>query len=335
MKKILTVAIMLAAAHHAGAQYTFTDGLNPDKPGQPETSEPVPDYQPNGMPTYGTTPEGNRCVNTFPFFCPAGSTYPDGSVQPGGESEGGGGEGSESKPPAETGDGGLPAHGIDPDGKPCVNTFPWFCPPGSTYPDGAGGPGSTGDGGLQGDGSGAATQEDLDRVARDYGASMLGGDEKLACEALLCLAAATVPPECRPSLSKYFSIVLKTISKTIRARQDFLNLCPVSKDEGMPGLIAVISNGAGQCDLESLNRPVNPGRDEAPYVSDGMPSACAAYYSHPMIQQTPPRYVGKPSEGGFWVAADEYDAALARYLEEQRARKEREQNDPATNAGGS
>jgi hypothetical protein len=52
------------------------------------------------------------------------------------------------------------------------------------------------------------------------------GDKKLACEAVLCLATGNRPDECAPSLNRYFSINPKNAADRIRARQNFLNLCP-------------------------------------------------------------------------------------------------------------
>lgn len=55
---------------------------------------------------------------------------------------------------------------------------------------------------------------------------VLTGDTKLACEAILCLAAPTRPGECASAIAKYFSISLRRFSQTLRARRNFLNLCP-------------------------------------------------------------------------------------------------------------
>jgi hypothetical protein len=64
---------------------------------------------------------------------------------------------------------------------------------------------------------------------------MLTGDTKLACEAILCLSSGQRPDECNESIQKYFSIKAKKPQDTIKARQNFLNLCPVDgadkKDE--------------------------------------------------------------------------------------------------------
>lgn len=55
---------------------------------------------------------------------------------------------------------------------------------------------------------------------------VLTGDTKLACEAILCLASPTRPTECAASIAKYFSISLRRFSQTLRARRNFLSLCP-------------------------------------------------------------------------------------------------------------
>lgn len=56
----------------------------------------------------------------------------------------------------------------------------------------------------------------------------LQGDEKLACEALMCLSVkpSDRPKECEPAIHKYNSIKFKKSWKTAKARQDFLDLCP-------------------------------------------------------------------------------------------------------------
>jgi len=88
--------------------------------------------------------------------------------------------------------------------------------------------------------------------ADDYGE--FTGDVKYACEALLCLSSGTRPGECSPSLAKYFGIKKKKMSDTIKARLDFLNLCPASQDsQEMKNLTVAIANGAGRCDAEYLN----------------------------------------------------------------------------------
>lgn len=58
-------------------------------------------------------------------------------------------------------------------------------------------------------------------------AQELTGDTRLACEAILCLSSGTRPAECQPALHRYFSIKLKKWKKTVKARMNFLKLCPV------------------------------------------------------------------------------------------------------------
>lgn len=54
----------------------------------------------------------------------------------------------------------------------------------------------------------------------------LTGDTKLACEAIMCLMSPTRPAECTAAITKYFSISLRRFSSTLRARKNFLSLCP-------------------------------------------------------------------------------------------------------------
>lgn len=54
----------------------------------------------------------------------------------------------------------------------------------------------------------------------------LTGDTRLACEAILCLAAPSKPSECNNSLKKYFSIKAKKAKDLAKARASFLKLCP-------------------------------------------------------------------------------------------------------------
>ena len=58
--------------------------------------------------------------------------------------------------------------------------------------------------------------------------NLFTGDVKLACEAVLCLSSGTRPSQCTPSLQRYFSIKMRTLSETLTARRNFLNLCPLT-----------------------------------------------------------------------------------------------------------
>jgi hypothetical protein len=144
------------------------------------------------------------------------------------------------------------------------------------------------------------------------------GDVRLACEAVLCLSSGTRPSECMPSLKRYFSISMKKFSDTLKARKNFLNLCPAaSQDEKMVALVDAITHGAGRCDYASLNSTLRVwnwnGDSGETYISNSLPSYCTAYTGNAYTDITAPRYVGVPERGGYWVEADKYDAALAEY----------------------
>ncbi|NPE55912.1 conjugal transfer protein [Dickeya dadantii] len=84
--------------------------------------------------------------------------------------------------------------------------------------------------------------------------SVLTGDPKLACEAILCFSSsASRPGECNESISKYFSITRKKASDTVKARRSFLQLCPASNESGMPELINDLVDGADRCSANLLN----------------------------------------------------------------------------------
>ncbi len=58
-------------------------------------------------------------------------------------------------------------------------------------------------------------------------AQVLTGDQRLACEALLCLAAgANAPRECSNALAKYAALQAKTALQTAVNQKNFLKLCP-------------------------------------------------------------------------------------------------------------
>ncbi|PRF58293.1 conjugal transfer protein TrbM [Burkholderia multivorans] len=161
---------------------------------------------------------------------------------------------------------------------------------------------------------------------------VLTGDTRLACEAILCLSSGTRPSECTPSLSRYFNITKRKLSDTIRARLNFLQLCPVaSQTPEMQSLVSAISRGAGRCDAQSLNSTLvmwTGGYDDGrTYISNQLPDYCGAYTGHAYTDfassGTLPRYVGTPERGGYWVEARDYDRALAEYNE--RIRREDEE----------
>jgi hypothetical protein len=164
---------------------------------------------------------------------------------------------------------------------------------------------------------------------------VLTGDTRLACEATLCLAASTRPSECSPSLSRYFSIHKRKWSDTVRARANFLSLCPVSdQTPEMRSLVNAMANGAGRCDAASLNVTLlvwnswdaDGGRV---LINNQMPGYCVAYTGHQYtdLGDLAPRYVGTPERGGYWVDARDYNAAVARYNDRIAAEDSRRRNE--------
>ncbi|HHS1179155.1 TPA: TrbM/KikA/MpfK family conjugal transfer protein [Neisseria meningitidis] len=114
---------------------------------------------------------------------------------------------------------------------------------------------------------------------------LLTGDTRLACEAILCLSSGTRPSECAPSIKRYFSISHKRLRDTLKARRNFLNLCPSGHENGMPQLINAIANGGGRCDAASLNKRgywTGSRRDgDRHFVVDtSKPDYCQAYENH-------------------------------------------------------
>ena len=148
---------------------------------------------------------------------------------------------------------------------------------------------------------------------------VMEGDERLACEAILCLAASTRPAECAPSIRKFFSISFRRFSDTLRGRANFLNLCPTGNAPGMAPLKQALVNGAGRCDAPSLNSSNWAGDGEGGgVVMNNMPDYCSAMASNAYVASSVlPRYVGTPERGGYWVEAKDYEAALQSYTDKQ------------------
>lgn len=171
-------------------------------------------------------------------------------------------------------------------------------------------------------------------------ASVLGGTEGRACEAILCLSSSLQPSECKPSLNKYFDI--KVYSKgvldwpdTVDARKAFLNMCPSGTSAGMPERINAIARGAGKCDAEYLNSTYvgtsyKYRMRRAGFTSDTdytytnitpiktvtenkLPTYCVAYNDHSWTYDLSIKYVGTPLKGGYWVKASQYDSAQAKW----------------------
>lgn len=153
---------------------------------------------------------------------------------------------------------------------------------------------------------------------------VLTGDKRLACEALLCLSSGTRPGECSSSLSRYFGIKKRWWSDTVKARFNFLELCPTADESaGMRSLTKAISRGAGRCDAAGLNMllKVIDRDDDYYYISNKMPSYCAAYNNHEYTDLPAPIYIGEPKYGGFWTEPGNYKTALAKYKEIKKKRQ--------------
>lgn len=169
-------------------------------------------------------------------------------------------------------------------------------------------------------------------VGSASGQEVLTGDTRLSCEAILCLSTGQRPGECTPSLTRYFGIKKKKWSDTVKARQDFLNMCPAANQTPeMSALASAMARGAGRCDAESLNSTLlmwTGGNDGRTYISNQLPEYCAAYIGHQYTDfrngGVGPRYVGTPEKGGYWVEARDYDSALAEYTARLEAERKQQ-----------
>ena len=153
------------------------------------------------------------------------------------------------------------------------------------------------------------------------------GDVKLACEALLCLSSGIRPPECSAALRRYFNIWNRKPHKRIRARLNFLNLCPAAgQTPEMKALTSALSRGAGSCSAERLNRSLMRGyyfgrHARKFYIDNTMPRHCKAIYGHEYTDyadSSMPVYVGEKDRGGYWVEAKDYEKAMREYKREKR-----------------
>ena len=140
----------------------------------------------------------------------------------------------------------------------------------------------------------------LKDTVKDEVKKELTGDQKDACEALLCLSSSERPSECNPSLHRYFNISHKHLKDTLNARKAFLSLCPaVDDDKQMPSLVNAIANGAGRCDLAGLNQNAWQqcrnnrfwGGDENKIsCNPQLPAYCNAYYNHAYTDIAKPKW---------------------------------------------
>lgn len=171
----------------------------------------------------------------------------------------------------------------------------------------------------------------------------LDGLPGLACQAILCLSSSLQPAECAPSLDHYFGIQIFNKhgldwGATVAARRMFLGMCPAADAPGMPARIDAIANGAGKCDPASLNSAFaatsyryrttfngfgDSGGTETHDVQpistvsqNTLPAYCVTYNDHAWSYDLSVKYVGDPLKGGYWVKANEFSAAQARWQAE-------------------
>ncbi len=160
--------------------------------------------------------------------------------------------------------------------------------------------------------------------------SYFTGTTRLACEALLCLSSSAggTTADCNPALSHYYGIKKKKLSKTLDARLNFLHQCPdVSQTPQMAALAEALAHGAGRCDAASLNSVLTTwssmGQEgETQHISARLPDYCDAYMhqEYTNLEDAAPRYVGSEAEGGYWVEAQDYEAAQMKYQSAVEAR---------------
>lgn len=125
----------------------------------------------------------------------------------------------------------------------------------------------------------------------------LTGDTKVACEVILCLSSSTRPSECNAPISKYFSIRVYhhgsfSPSRTIKARKNFLNLCPVSNhDNKMSSLVEAMSNQLDEnlCKASQLNKTVDKYHGQY-RITTTLPSYCNALFNHEYTNLKLPKY---------------------------------------------
>ena len=150
--------------------------------------------------------------------------------------------------------------------------------------------------------------------------AMLDGDARWSCEAILCLASGTHPDACAASLARYFGINLRKFGDTLRARANFLSICPmVSASPQLRSLVQATVEGAGRCDAAWLNANHrymgSDGEAGSAYISNQIPEHCSSYLGneYTLSGDLAPKYVGVPDRGGYWVSAQEFVNAQADY----------------------
>lgn len=90
------------------------------------------------------------------------------------------------------------------------------------------------------------------------------GDVKTACEAMLCLSSSKRPSECSPAIRRYFSIKMRKFSDTLKARKNFLKLCPsASESPEMTAQADDIVEKTSRCEYLASHPHLKPWADKS------------------------------------------------------------------------
>ncbi|MBP5790471.1 MAG: hypothetical protein J6W29_09615 [Neisseriaceae bacterium] len=111
----------------------------------------------------------------------------------------------------------------------------------------------------------------------DKSGGLLEGDERLACEATMCLMAS---PEhrhksyCKKSIAKYLAIRHKHWGDTVNARRDFLKKCPSDDEDKNKRIEQIVHNDYADCSAAGLNKTYywrsNRDRDTGEWAISGI-----------------------------------------------------------------
>ncbi|QIQ22514.1 TrbM/KikA/MpfK family conjugal transfer protein [Zophobihabitans entericus] len=147
------------------------------------------------------------------------------------------------------------------------------------------------------------------------GSEILKGDERTACEVIICMSSSKRPSECNEPLAIYFGIKAKKPSDTIKKRRDYLKLCPSSNaNSGMDSLTEAIARQEMRCDANSLNNIIDQ-RSGGGSCKDGgcgiefkrttasMPGYCDLLINHEYTVIDKPKYVCN----GEWYSVQDWN----------------------------
>ena len=100
------------------------------------------------------------------------------------------------------------------------------------------------------------TQDLLNDKSKGGLGKLLTGDERTACEVILCLSSGTRPSECNPPIRKFLSIKARKWHQTVTKRKNFLKLCPnENNDSSINSAIEGIANSNPvDCSAAALNQ---------------------------------------------------------------------------------